>query len=380
MIGGRVLLKLAPEATRELAADRFVALVSATNGKSTTTAMLTAALRTQGPVDTNAEGANTPPGVTTTLAHGSADRVVLETDEGWLPWVATSVRPAMALLLNLSRDQLTRNPEVAFISHAWQPAMVDVPLAVANADDPDVVWPALSARRQVWVAMGQRWTEDSLVCPACGSRCQRDGGGWACVSCDLARPDPDWWLEGDDVVSRELRIPLRLALPGEANRANAAIAVAAAAEAGVDPTVAANALASISEVAGRYAETAVDGHQVRMLLAKNPAGWLEATRMVTETSSPIVLAFNSEGVDGRDPSWLYDVSFEALRGRAVTVCGRRGTDMTVRLEIDGFTDVEQFPDLAGALGGTPPGPVDVVANYSAFQDARRWLRRVRTGH
>ncbi|HET7385815.1 MAG TPA: MurT ligase domain-containing protein [Nocardioidaceae bacterium] len=382
VIGGRVLLALAPDAARTLAAGRYVALVSGTNGKSTTTAMLTAALRTLGPADTNADGANTPPGITTALAHGDAGRVVLETDEGWLPWVVERTRPQAALLLNLTRDQLTRNPEVASVSNKWRAALDDVPLAVANCDDPDVVWPAMAAARQVWVAMGQRWTADSVLCPRCGGRCDRDGVRWSCAACGLTRPDPDWWLDGEELVAPDHRVKLSLTLPGEANLANAALAIAAASDAGADTAEAARAIGEIRQVAGRYASYDVDGKRVRLLLAKNPAGWLEATRMVSETPSPIVhrpiiLGFNSEGVDGRDPSWLYDVTFDALRGRDIVVYGKRGTDMTVRLEIDGFTGVEQFPSLEGALRALPDGPVDVVANYSAFQDARRWIGRGR---
>ncbi|MGH3444622.1 MAG: Mur ligase family protein, partial [Nocardioidaceae bacterium] len=281
VIGGRVLLVLAPDATRTLATDRYVALVSGTNGKSTTTAMLTAALRTRAGTDTNADGANTPPGITTALAHGDAGQVVLETDEGWLPWAVQRTRPQAVLLLNLTRDQLTRNPEVASVSHAWRAALDDVPLAVANCDDPDVVWPALAATRQVWVAMGQRWTADSVLCPRCSGRCDRDGVRWSCAGCGLARPEPDWWLEGEELVGRGHRVGLDLVLPGEANLANAALAIAAATEADVDPAESARAIGDIREVAGRYAAYDVGRQRVRLLLAKNPAGWLEATRMVS---------------------------------------------------------------------------------------------------
>ncbi|MGN6130208.1 MAG: DUF1727 domain-containing protein, partial [Nocardioidaceae bacterium] len=86
VIGGRVVLALAPEAPRALADGRDVTLVSGTNGKTTTSALLTAALGTLGAADANADGGNTPPGLTTALSRGDAKRVVLETDEGWLPW------------------------------------------------------------------------------------------------------------------------------------------------------------------------------------------------------------------------------------------------------------------------------------------------------
>ena len=100
-----------------------VILVSGTNGKSTTTAMLAAAMRSRHDVDSNVDGANTRAGLITTLAQGEADQVVLETDEGWLPWAVHQIRPKMVVLLNLSRDQLHRHPEVYGLAAAWRDAM-----------------------------------------------------------------------------------------------------------------------------------------------------------------------------------------------------------------------------------------------------------------
>ena len=374
VIGGRVILAIAPEATRSLAAGRDVTLVTGTNGKTTTTAFVAAGLRTLGPVDSNADGANTPAGLTTTLADGTAGRVVLESDEGWLPWTVARVAPTTVVLLNLSRDQLSRHHEVSLLASAWRRAIPGVETAVANVDDPYTVWPALAARRQVWVAAGQRWTQDSLTCPACGGRCQRDATGWSCT-CGLRRPEPDWWLEGDDLVSSQGRFSLDLSVPGRFNRANAAMAVAAAAAAGAEPGAALTAMRDIRAVGGRYASYEVNGRQVRLLLAKNPAGWLELLDLVRVGTRPLVLAFNSEGVDGRDPSWLYDVPFEELAGRPIVVVGRRATDLRVRLELAGIPAAVAPGGLLDALAMLPAGPVDVLSNYTAFQDARREVAR-----
>lgn len=193
--------------------------------------------------------------------------------------------------------------------------------------------------------------------------------------CGLRRPEPDWWLEGDDLVSRTSRTPLALGLPGEFNRGNAAMAAAAAWTRGVSPEDAARSMRQVTTVAGRYAVREYLGRQARLMLAKNPAGWLEILHMVADNDHPLVLAFNSDGVDGRDPSWLYDVPFHQLSRRRIIVVGRRATDLLVRLEMDGLTDVERGRDVLSALSTLPPGPVDVVANYTAFQDARHELDR-----
>jgi UDP-N-acetylmuramyl tripeptide synthase len=374
VVGGRVLLELAPSAVRELSRGRNLTLVSGTNGKTTTTAFVAAALRTVEPVVTNADGANTRAGLARTLASGPARQVVLETDEGWLPWLVREASGATPVLLNLSRDQLHRHHEVTHVARAWQSALGQVPHVVANADDTGVVMAALAAPDRTWVATGARWTQDALVCPRCGGECHRDGVDWWC-DCGLRRPQPHWWLEDDDLVNGTSRWRIGLNLPGEVNRANAAMAVAATARLGVDPEAALAAMRDIRNVVGRYDVFVSASHRTRLILAKNPASWAEALATVSSSSTPLVLAFNSDGVDGRDPSWLYDVPFADLSGRPVVVTGRRATDMVVRLEMDGLDDVAVAPDVAAAVEMVPPGDVDVIANYTAFQEARRVLRR-----
>ena len=199
VIGGRVLLALAPHAPRTLAHGRDLVAISGTNGKTTTTAYTAAALRTLGPVDTNADGANTRAGLTRGLAAGTASRVVLETDEGWLPWLVEQTGPATVVLLNLSRDQLHRHHEVAHLAHAWADAMRSVPHVVANAADPAVVLAASGAGRQTWVDLPSRWTQDEQVCPRCGGECRHEGaavgglerGRAGGASCGHARDEYD---------------------------------------------------------------------------------------------------------------------------------------------------------------------------------------------
>jgi UDP-N-acetylmuramyl tripeptide synthase len=116
-----------------------------------------------------------------------------------------------------------------------------------------------------------------------------------------------------------------------------------------------------------------DGRNIRLLLAKNPAGWLEAFDMAD--NAPTLLSINSRDPDGLDTSWLFDVDFSPLRGRSVLITGERAYDLAVRLEINGipFTHMRSFSD---ALRAAPAGRVEVIANYTAFQDIRAELDRV----
>jgi UDP-N-acetylmuramyl tripeptide synthase len=377
VIGGWIGLKIDPDLLGHLAAGRAIALVSGTNGKTTTTRLTAAALGVLGPVATNSFGANMPTGHTSALAKaGATPFAVLEVDEHYLPRVIAETTPRVVALLNLSRDQLDRAKEVAMMAQLWKTTLAAHPdvAVVGNADDPMVVWAAINSAHVTWFSAGQRWHDDSFVCPECGSPIERQNGEWWCTGCPLRRPRPQWVVEDDGVLDPRGDWHLvKLQLPGQVNLGNAATALAVAAEFGVRPLEAVPRLSTVSSVAGRYAQVDRDGRNIRLLLAKNPASWLEAFDMAED--APTLLSVNARDPDGFDTSWLYDVDFSPLRGRPVLITGDRAYDLAVRLEVNqvGFRHVHTFDE---AIQGTPPGRLEVIANYTAFQDIRAELDRV----
>ncbi|HZE38429.1 MAG TPA: MurT ligase domain-containing protein [Stackebrandtia sp.] len=378
VIGGKVGLTIEPRLLTLLAAGRQVALISGTNGKTTTTRFTAAALEATGPVATNSFGANMPTGHTTALAKArGAVNCVLEVDEHYLPRLMAEATPRVIALLNLSRDQLDRAMEVSGLAAKWREALSaapDVPL-IANADDPWVTWAAGASKHVTWVAGGQRWQEDSWVCPQCGKHLERYGEFWRCSACGLTRPTPDWTIDGDTVLTPDgSRVGLDLRLPGQVNRANAAVALAVADAFDIAPEIAAPRLTQVKSVAGRYAVVRRDGRRIRLLLSKNPAGWLEAFDML-EPRCPVVLALNAREVDGYDTSWIYDVDYSPVQGRQVIAIGDRRMDLAVRLQVNGI-DFTVVDDIDAAIRALPPGDVEVIANYTAFQDIRAEFDRV----
>jgi UDP-N-acetylmuramyl tripeptide synthase len=374
VIGGRVALRLDPDLLARLASGRECVLVSATNGKTTTTRLIAEALRALGPVASNALGANMPAGITAAMADDRAARyAVIEVDEKYLPAVARQTAPKAIALLNLSRDQLDRAAETRMLAQRWRDGLAGTTATlVANADDPLTVWAAEHAEHVVWVAAGQTWQDDAWSCPRCGGVLQRPDEVWHCAACGLSRPEPAWRLEGT-----ALRDPLGvkidltgLALPGRANRANATTAAAVAGLFGVDPHTAVSRMQAVQAVAGRYDTVQYRGRSLRLLLAKNPAGWLETFDLVAETDDPVLLSVNALGADGTDTSWLWDVDYTRLAGRPVLVIGQRRLDLAVRLQVAGV-DFTVYEDVDAAVNHAPPGPIDAIANYTAFQQLRR---------
>jgi UDP-N-acetylmuramyl tripeptide synthase len=377
VIGGRIGLLIDPELLRRLAAGRRIALVSGTNGKTTTTRLTTAALGGLGPVATNSFGANMPTGHTSALAHaGPTPYAVLEVDEHYLDQVLDATNAAVVALLNLSRDQLDRAMEVAALAARWRQALAAHPQVhvVANADDPLVVWAVGSTRSVTWFSAGQRWRDDAQVCPECGSSIAWQREQWACTGCPLHRPAPHWSAIDQVAIGPDgTRYEVKLALPGRVNVGNAATALAVAACFGAHPADAVGRLGEVTSVAGRYAQVERDGRLIRLLLAKNPASWLEAFDMVTH--APTLLAVNARGPDGLDTSWLFDVDFRSLAGRPVLLTGERAYDLAVRLTVD-EVPFRHVPTFADAVAAVPPGRLEVIANYTAFQDIRAELDRV----
>jgi lipid II isoglutaminyl synthase (glutamine-hydrolysing) len=379
VIGGVVGLRMEPDLLRLLAAGRQIVLVTGTNGKTTTTRLITAALSALGlEVASNAFGANMEAGLASALGQArSALFGVLEVDERYLPAMIDVTAPRVVTLLNLSRDQMDRAAEIWLVARRWREALANVPdcQVVANADDPLIAWAAGGAKRVTWVAAGQRWREDSWCCPDCGSHLLRDQIDWRCGECSFARPSTRWVLDGESVIDTRGRVrELSLALPGRANRANAVVALAVADLFGIDMDQALPRLREVTSVAGRYTQLERDGRRLRLLLAKNPAGWLEAFDVLAPAPTPVLLAVNARVPDGKDTSWLWDVDYRLLAGRRVLVAGERRIDLAVRLEAD-QVDFELTDGVDDATARVPPGPLDVIANYTAFQQIRAALGR-----
>jgi UDP-N-acetylmuramyl tripeptide synthase len=377
MIGGLVAMTLDRSILRQLGAGRRVVVVTGTNGKSTTTRMTAAALETlgaKGSVATNAEGANMDAGLVAALA---ADRramlAALEVDEMHVPHVLDAVGAAVVILLNLSRDQLDRVGEINVIERTLRAGLARHPetVVVANCDDVLMASAAYDSAEVVWVAAGGGWTADSVSCPRSGEVIVRDQTRWYSTGADFKRPSPQWWFDDERIYGPDgLVLPMRLALPGAVNRGNAAAAVAAAVAFGVDPAAAVAAVSRVKEVAGRYRTVRVGEHTVRLLLAKNPAGWQEALSMVDSQVAGVVIAVNGQVPDGEDLSWLWDVDFERFAGVPVVAAGERGTDLAVRLGYAGVQHILVHDTLA-AVASCPPGHVEVVANYTAFLQLNR---------
>jgi UDP-N-acetylmuramyl tripeptide synthase len=381
MIGGRTALRLAPGALAAVARGRTTALVTGTNGKSTVTALVAAAMGAGGPVACNSTGANMPDGIVTALdADRTSPMAALEVDEVYLDAVVTATRPRALVVLNAYREY-TRGVSLASTLQHWRTVALrlneDCP-AIINVDDPLVCWAYEPAARRVGVAGGLSWHADAALCPACGAAHVWDDAGWHCPGCGRSRPTPEWRVSGGDEAGWTIEHPagaatLQVTVPGRTGPVGGSFALAVAGTLGLDLADAAARVGAVSDVDGRYLPFDVDGRSARLLMLKNPAGWAEAIDLAVGSGSPIVLAVDPFGP--KDTTTMWEAPFERLAGREVCVTGGRSPDALAILEAAGVPAVEAG-DAVSAITSRDRGEVLVACNYPAF---RRISKLLRTG-
>ena len=375
---GKVLMRLEPHAIGRLAArlEHGSAVISATNGKTTTAAMVAAVLERGGTrlVHTRA-GANMAGGVASALLQAArrgsrlaGDTGLFEVDEFWLGQVVDELNPRALLLANLFRDQLDRYGELDTIADRWLDVCARTSAAlVLNADDPTVAdlgrargGDAADASVSFFgveddgIALSEmQHAADAKHCRRCGAPYRYEAiylghlGRYRCDNCGADRPEPgiaatDVVLEGVRGARFTLRTPegerpVALPLPGLYNVYNALGAAALSLTLGA-PLDAAG-LQAVSPAFGRAETVHLAGRDLSILLVKNPAGANEVLRtLALEPGEHDLLAILNDNVaDGRDVSWVWDADFEVLAGRVrhVTCSGTRAAEMALRLKYAG---------------------------------------------
>jgi lipid II isoglutaminyl synthase (glutamine-hydrolysing) len=414
---GKVLMRAEPHAIARLAArlPRGSVVISATNGKTTTAAMVASVLARNGTrLVHNRAGANMAGGVATALADAArdpGDMGLFEVDEFWLGPVAAELEPRAVLLGNLFRDQLDRYGELEIIADRWAEivaGLTEGTALVLNADDPLVA--DLGRHRADAVYFGVHDDElalpelqhasDSKHCRRCGHAYAYEAaylahlGHYACPNCGARRPDPAVSasaveLRGIRSAAFTLTAPegerrIELPLPGLYNVYNALAAAALCLRLGVPLDDVAAGLGAVAPAFGRAETIQLGGRPTSILLVKNPAGANEVLRTLALERAELDLfgVLNDRTADGRDVSWVWDADWEivAPHVRRLTCSGTRAAELALRLKYAGVDaarlevveDLERGLDRALAAGD---GPLYALPTYTALLELRDLLAR-----
>jgi UDP-N-acetylmuramyl tripeptide synthase len=371
--------------------EHGVVVISGTNGKTTTTKMVTQLLRAHGlRVFTNPSGSNFTRGIVASLLDKvdrdgklAADIAVLELDEAHAVHFVRSVKPRYSLILNVLRDQLDRFGEIDHTAKLLQ-KVVDATTegVVLNREDSLVrgLVPAHDSHKKVQYfglseplqslfpsdaeMHGGKTTKEKVPAPHRGDVILESVDGRTAV-----------FSFGD-----KSQKPVELKIDGVYNVLNAAGALALArlvCDASQDESQA--LLSELSEVKpafGRGEAITIGGDPLEIVLVKNPSGFRLALKSYAEAPAATMIAINDNYADGRDMSWLWDVPFESLSPSVAMVAGVRAYDMALRLQYD-LVDVSHVtPDLPSALKQFithTSGRRRIYCTYTAMLAIRREL-------
>lgn len=348
---GHVALKLCSDtlSSKNIRFRRGVILISGTNGKTTTSKVLTHLLESSGlTVTHNKSGANLLNGIVSAIlldtdifGNSVSDVGVFEVDEFTLPFVLDHLSPTILILLNLSRDQLDRYGEVDIIFDRWK-------ASVSKLNKDSIV---------VFDETQEYFKEIPQI------------------------------FEGRVFTFKDDPNLLHLTkLHGAFNIKNINAATLAATLLGLDPAVSERNLKTFSAAYGRGEIIKYDRKRFTIFLAKNPASFNQNLEILLSDEfeyDTLLFVLNDNIPDGRDVSWIYDVDPVKLEkvcvNKNIYVSGSRCLDMVIRLlyanvvaeEININSDI--FSVRTKIEKDKHAGSIVALPNYSAMLLLRKAL-------
>lgn len=414
-LAGQIALKIDPDILKELSAQvkEKIFVTCGTNGKTTTNNLLCSALEEEGrTVVCNHTGSNMLNGVAAAFAQAAslggnlkADYACIEVDEASALRIFPHFKPDFMILTNLFRDQLDRYGEIDITMNFLKKAMDMAPgmKIIVNGDDSLSTYLAMeSSNSYVTFGIGDQYFKDQkdsseiregTFCKKCGSKMEyrfyhySQLGDYFCSECGFQRPKLDYNavnVKAGGNISFEVNgISIEANYRGFYNIYNILAAYAAGCEAGEKMISYNRVLRKYSPENGRNEAFSIDGTDIILNLAKNPAGFNQNISAVMEDERPkdLIILINDNSQDGIDVSWLWDVDFERFKEaniKSITVSGIRCQDMRIRLK---YADIPSIlePDIEKAITDRIQDGVKnlyVLVNYTGLYKTHNILKKL----
>lgn len=410
---GKLAMKIDPKVLNTLASDYETIIVTGTNGKTMTTALIVESLKEKyGDVLTNPSGSNMQQGIVTAfLAHKknkSARKIaVLEVDEANVKMVTELLHPSCFVLTNIFRDQMDRYGEIYTTYEKIIAGIKLVPQAtvIANGDasifssvelpNPKIFFGFNLPNDEQTNDIKAPVNTDGVLCPKCNhilhyhERIYANLGDFFCPNCNYHRPNLDYTV--NEIISQtpnSLDFKMgsksyQINIGGTYNIYNALAAYSVARHFELTETEIAQAFAKNKRIFGRQELINYQGKEIDLILVKNPVGLDEVLQMLNteDEDYTLVTLLNANHADGIDTSWIWDGQFENLNYqqiKKVIVGGERWHDMGFRLEAAGFDPAKMLTctnneEVIDQLSKATTKKVYILSTYTALLSLRKTM-------
>ena len=402
---GNIALRLNKNILKHFKVSGTVIAVTGTNGKTSTTNLISNILSSTGSVVSNREGNNINTGITSLLVKNcdlsgnvKCDYLVLECDEHYIPIVFKDLKLDSFVVLNFFRDQLDRTGEVETLIQKIDNFLEDYSgNLILNSDDPNVSRLGFnkdkcnvyyfSVEKFNGATSSMRDRGEGKYCPFCSARLEYDYyqyshvGKFRCPNCDFGHNDINSIVSDIDLNNGTFNYngkTFETRYNTIYNMYNVSAAFMLSSLYNVSMDCLYESVKGFELNNGRLETVQVNGCLSVLNLAKNPTGANVTIGFMIQDDEHKELLFvlNDNVADGKDVSWIWDINFSILNNvdRIIT-SGTRAYDMAVRIKNSGydFKNIEVYPNIEEAVCNLykNSGKKYVIFNYTATTLTRR---------
>ena len=380
---GAIALKLKPDILNDFVLPQKLIAVTGSNGKTSTTEMISAVLERSGKkVFFNKEGSNQIEGITTLFMKHcdlsgrlNFDVAVIECDERYTPLIFRYVKPTHLLVLNLYRDQLTRNGHPYFVRNYIKDAINLIPdsTLILNADDPIVTSLGHLRKNVLYYGLEKNGYctdntnakyNDCAYCPFCKAPMNYEYfhyahlGKYCCTSCSYTRPETHFTVSLNSFEDREIYINenvISLPFASRYNIYNLCAAFAASYTLDSD-SKASETLSDFVAKSGRIVTFTAGANKGILLISKheNSISYNQNIEYITSLTDAATVVFLVDEISRKyytsETGWLWDISFENMEKtnvKTIVLAGKYCFDLALRLQFAGISTAEiiTVPDI-----------------------------------
>lgn len=322
-----------------------VVFITGTNGKSSTTNLVTHILKENGKkIVSNLEGANLLSGIATILAKEAsltgklkADYYIFETDERYLPLIYAQLPAENMLITNLQKDQVQRNGDPDFIIRKLKEVINPKMTLILNNEEPRSRFFEEIARRSIYYSVSRHdesFTKGNdyptQACPKCHHDMSFDYynvdsiGAFRCEHCGFAsKTNPEYEVTDINFSDRTFKLKgvifhMPYDLPFMFYNYAGALAVCEEI-CGIVPVAAAKAFENFKNIGGRFEVLKYNNKTIKYMRIKqeNPDTLQSALNIMASDSNEKMVALGLYVVNDFVPHYIntfyaFDCDFKPL--------------------------------------------------------------------